>query len=484
VPIVVATRSGRAVETHATDIGSAVPVSSGFAVCCTEGVAGSHVPEALVDRARRSGRTAVETTARSAEFLAGVYAERTNRWLAARAHRDPLAVLQMRLGGDPYPTYAQMRRRGKLLPTRVAGWVTTDYEISRDVLRSRRFGVRPEGDDSTNPLFDVSMLERNPPTHTRLRRAAAPAFSATRIAGYGALVRTVADELLDDLVARGSRGEPVDLVTGFCRPLPVAVIGRLIGVPEHENAELTRYGEGLISALDGIRSLRQAAGLATARDAIRDSLNRLIALREREPGEDLISDLISAREQGRLEPEEVAHLCGLLLIAGFETSVHLIGTCVVHLQRWGQWQLLAEDPGLAAATAEEALRFDPPVQQAWRTSFDDTEIAGAPIRRGQLVFTLIGATGRDPAVFERPDIFDITRHRTADHLAFSSGAHYCIGAPLARLEAVEALSALVRQLPGLRLAGAPTMRRTAAVRGPVRIPVTLAAQPVRAGRLG
>jgi cytochrome P450 len=165
-------------------------------------------------------------------------------------------------------------------------------------------------------------------------------------------------------------------------------------------------------------------------------------------------------------------MCSLLLIAGFETTVNLIGNGVLALLRHPeQWRLLRDDPTLAASCVEEVLRFDPPVQETARIAFEDTEVGGVPVHKDQVVLTLIGGANRDPEAFASPATFDITRTPAVEHLAFSSGIHYCLGAPLARLEAATAFAVLADRLPGLRPAGPVRMRPSSTIRGPLRLPV-------------
>jgi cytochrome P450 len=199
----------------------------------------------------------------------------------------------------------------------------------------------------------------------------------------------------------------------------------------------------------------------------------LFELRRREPSDDIISRLVAA-EGDQVKSAEMLGMCVLLLIAGFETTVNLIGNSVLALlSHREQWQDLCADPqALAARAVEETLRFDPPVQLTERVALEPLDLEGQAIRPGQRVFTLIGGANRDPDVYPEPGTFSIHRQAAAEHLAFSSGIHYCLGQPLARLEATIALRMLAERMPGLALAGPVRLRRTTTIRGPLRLPVT------------
>jgi cytochrome P450 len=216
-------------------------------------------------------------------------------------------------------------------------------------------------------------------------------------------------------------------------------------------------------------------------DKLSRLFDRLLELRRREPRDDIVSRLV-ATEGDQVGTEEIMPLCVLLLIAGFETTVNLIGNAVLALlDHPDQWRALCEDPGgLAPKAVEETLRYDPPVQRTNRYALETVELEGGPVRKGQVVVTLIGAANRDPEVYERPDIFDMRREPRIDHLAFSSGIHYCVGQPLARLEATIALRMLAERMPRLARAGAIRRRNTTTIRGPIHVPVK--AGPARTPR--
>lgn len=402
-----------------------------------------------------------------------VYRSKLSTAYHATVHRDPIARLRTRDGRvDPYSVYAELRAGGALTPTRLGNLATVDHAVAKSVLTSRSFGVRPEdGPASSDATFDLSFLDRNEPDHGRLRRVAAPAFSPRMVRGY----RSRIEELVDALVGPLAVGEPVDFVHAFAAPLPIGVITRMFGIDENtgiDTAAFARYGAALGGSLDGIHSLRHARELMQAAAAMQTMFERLLEVRAVDPRDDLTSVLVAERGD-QVRSDELLSMCVLLLVAGFETTVNLLGNALLALQDHpDQWQLLTEQPELAGHAVEETLRWNPPVQRTERVSFRDQEVAGIPVRQGQWILLLLGGTGRDPQVFPDPDRFDITRSHGAEHLAFSSGIHYCLGAPLARLEATIALEQLAMRLPGIRRAGPVIMRRTTLIRGPLHLPVS------------
>ncbi|GAA5199103.1 cytochrome P450 [Rugosimonospora acidiphila] len=403
-------------------------------------------------------------------FATGLYRQRAYMAYAGYLRREPMALLQLRPGReDPYALYERFRRQGTMVATPLGSWVTTNHRLCGAVLRDRRFGVRPEGlTFEADEGFDASFLGKNPPDHTRLRRVAAPAFSAKQMMDYAPRV----EETVAALLGRAEATGQFDLVSGLASPLPIAVITDLLGVPDADADDFARYGAAFGSAVDGVRSLSHAARLQEAGTALTKLFEGLFALRLREPADDFVTRLIDA-EGDQVRPEEMLPMCILLLIAGFETTVNLIGNAVnALLDHPEQWKALCADPeAMAPRAVEEVLRFDPPVQRAIRFALEPVELDGKPVRRNQAVVTMIGGANRDPEAFPDPNRFDIQREQTGEHLAFSSGIHYCVGAPLARLEATVALRMLAERMPGLQRAGATRRRNSQTVRGPIRLPV-------------
>ncbi|MFI7542781.1 cytochrome P450 [Actinoplanes sp. NPDC049599] len=417
---------------------------------------------------------------RAVSFATSLYSSRLGYAYHGYLRRDPMSLLHLRPGrDDPYAIYRGMPRFG---PTRIGNWVTTSHQLCNTVLRDRRFGVRAAeltAAPNTADEFDMSFLDMDPPDHTRLRRLAQPAFSPKQMTGYRPRIERTVDQLLDRAAAAGE----FDLVSAYAAPLPITVITDLLGVPDADADRFARYGTVIGSALDGIHSLSHAARLQAADRDLRALFQRLFELRRREPADDLVSRIVAA-EGDRIQSREMVPMCNLLLVAGFETTVNLVGNAVnALLDHPEQWAALCADPaGLAAAAVEETLRYDPPVQRTARCALEDVALDGHLVRRGQFVVTLIGAANRDPAVFTDPDTFDISRVQTADHLAFSSGIHYCVGQPLARLEAEVALRRLAERMPHLRRAGPLRRRSSSIVRGPIRLPVRSGARALSAQR--
>jgi P450-derived glycosyltransferase activator len=409
---------------------------------------------------------------RTVTFATGLYRRRVDFAYHGYVRRDPMSRLHLRAGRDnPYAIYERLRAEGTLVPTRIGNWVTTSHRVCNAVLRDRRFGVRSAEltvPDTPTDEFDMSFLDRDPPDHTRLRRLAQPAFSPKQVAGYRPRIERQVDDLLDRAAAAGD----FDLVPAFAAPLPIAVITDLLGVPDADADRFAQHGTVIGSALDGIHSLTHAARLQAANEELKALFEGLFALRRRTPSDDVISRIVAAEGEA-IQPREMLPMCNLLLVAGFETTVNLVGNAVnVLLDHPAQWDDLCADPaGLAGPAVEETLRYDPPVQRTARCALEDVDLEGRVVRKGQFVVTLLGAANRDPSAFPDPNRFDIHREQTADHLAFSSGIHYCIGQPLARLEATIALQRLAERMPGLRRAGALKRRTSSIVRGPIRLPV-------------
>jgi cytochrome P450 len=409
----------------------------------------------------------------AAKFLGGMYRERALVSYSAHIRGDLFSRLTLPNGHTyPYEIYEEMRARGPILRTRLGNYSTTSHRLCNEVLRSRKFG--PRTDDGSEDLadqagLDLSLLELNPPDHTRIRRLAAPAFTPRRMAGYAELVDHAIKRQLDLC----ERKREFDLMASFASPLPIAVITHLLGLP-NDPERFRRLGSTIARALDGIWSLGQARTLAAADAELRSTFAELLERRASEPGDDLVSALVA--EQGRaISPAELSALVRLLFLAGFETTVNAIGNGM----RWlladrEQWELLVADPALASAVAEEVLRFDPPVQQTARAALQPVQVGDVVVARDHWVITLLAAANRDPEVYPEPNRFDIRRESPVEHLAFSGGLHYCLGSPLARLELTQAFRALAERFPRLRQTPPITMRPGTTLRGPLRFPVAVA----------
>jgi len=412
-------------------------------------------------------------TRAAARVVGGIYRNRAAGAYASRVRGDPLAQLGWaRYQADPYPVFDTIRARGPLSPTRLGNLVSASHAVCSEVVRSRGFGMFSSepapGDPTPREMMDLSLLELNPPEHTRLRRLVAPAFTPRRLAAYETLVADRVNALLDGVDA----GAGFDLVRDVASPLPITVITELLGVPDVDAEAFASYGSTLATALDGLHSVAHLRRLAQAQASLRQIFADLFARRAVEPGEDLVSALLAEQDE-QVTPDLLGPLCRLLLVAGFETTVNAIGNGVrALLADPDQWRLLVADPGGAPAVVEEVLRYDPPVQITARAALQDTEVAGVPVRRGQAVVLLLAGANRDPAAYPAPNVFDLSRTPGVDHLAFSGGIHYCLGAPLARLELAVTFRVLAERLPTLRLAGRVAMRRSTTIHGATSIPVT------------
>lgn len=387
---------------------------------------------------------------------------------------------------DPYPLYREIRECGPLLLPGMNLAVFSRYDDCFDVLRhpdsaSDRLkstaAQRAIADGQpARPLGTPGFLFLDPPDHTRLRKLTQKAFAPKVIKALEADIALLVDGLLDKVEEAGH----FDVIADLAYPLPVAVICRLLGVPLEDEPEFSRASALLARSLDPFITFtgevpddmdeRMQAGLW-----MRTYLHDLIDRRRADPGEDLMSRLIAAEEDGdQLTEEEIVATCNLLLIAGHETTVNLIANAVLAMLREPRhWATLGADPTHASAIIEETLRHDPPVQLVSRVAGADLEINGATVPRGDTAILLIAAAQRDPASFVDPDVFDPDRAVTR-HLAFGHGPHFCLGAPLARLEAQLALTMVTARFPDARLDGPAEYKPNLTLRG-------LAAQRVATG---
>ncbi|WP_106160174.1 cytochrome P450 [Hasllibacter halocynthiae] len=351
---------------------------------------------------------------------------------------------------DPYPHYARMRALGPLvfweeyrMPCATTNAAVMAVLKHRGMGRERRPAL--EVPARLAPFYAIeahSMLELEPPRHTRLRGLVLRAFTSRRVGALRPEVATLCDALIDAFPEG-----PFDLLPAYCTPIPVTVIARLLGVPDADAPDLLRWSTGMVGMYQAgrTRAMEDAAVAATAEFV--DYLRCVIAVKRRAPKDDLLSELIAARDGAdRLSEEEMVTTAILLLNAGHEATVHALGNAVARLLADG-WV-----PGNPARAAEEALRFDPPLHLFTRQTYEDVVVEGIAIPAGTEVAALLASAGRDPAAHDGPDGFDPERAPKAN-AAFGGGIHFCVGAPLARLEIEVALERLFARRPALRLAG-------------------------------
>ncbi len=386
-----------------------------------------------------------------------------------------LSLLDPSVRADPYPVYAALQRQapvaeGPMGIVVVSGHAPVaallrDRRLSSDYRNSSAFRAWLSEQDADLDAWDADdaqpFLLRDPPDHTRLRRLAASALAASALAP-GALGRlepriaALTDGLLDVAAARaGDDGTVVDLVAEVAAPLPLAVIGELLGVPEGDRVRLQAWSHDLARAIDPPFLLGEAERAAAweAVEAFHGYLADLVAARRRSPGQDVVSALIAARDEGAaLSDEELRGIVVLLLAAGQETTVNLIANaCLALLRHPDELARLGADPTRAASVTEETLRYDAPVQLRDRVALTDLRVGGVDVAAGTTLLLLLAAANRDPARFPAPERFDPDRD-TSGHLGFGAGIHACLGAPLARLEARVVLERLATRLRNPHLA--------------------------------
>jgi cytochrome P450 len=401
---------------------------------------------------------------------------------------DPVARMMLpATKADPYPLYAQLRPRG-LVRSPLGLFAAADHLTVASILRDRRFssspvhqrGYRPPSyppDDPRAGLPAADLLTLDPPDHTRLRRLVAGAFTPRAIAGLEPWIREITVRLLS--ATDGAAG--FDLTDALAFALPIAVICHLLGVPAEDQAQFRAWGHDVAATLEPQTAATARAQTRAAELALTRYLQDLVRERRANPDDSILSALIAAEEEGdRLSTGELVSTALLLLIAGFETTVNLIGNgTVALLGDQDSWDRLRRDPALVPAAVEEMLRYDSPVQLTSRIATEDVEIGGSVIPAGRPVITFIGGANRDPEVFDQPDEFRIDRPDPGRHLAFSLGMHHCLGASLARLEGRIAIEELTRRYPALELAAPPTRRPLLVLRGFESVPVRTRRMPSR-----
>ena len=370
--------------------------------------------------------------------------------------------LSPQLRANPYPTYEELRRKDPVHRMRLQdAWVLTEFEDVDAVLRDNRRFVNEGRDFGYIPY--ISMLDRDPPDHTRMRNLVSRGFTPRSVAALEPRVQETVDKLLDDLAGR----ERIDLIQDFAFPLPVVVIAEMLGVPTEDREQFNDWSNVVSLTVDPLLNAAQIRQVRQAIEELFDYFEALAEARRVQPRDDLISVLVAAEVDGeRLAREELLINLVLLLAAGNETTRNLIGNGTLALLRHPeQLQRLRDDPSLLEPAIDELLRYDSPVQLDSRiVTGEPLELRGKQIRPGQKIICLLGAANRDPAAFPNPDVLDIGR-AAGNHVAFGRGIHYCLGAPLARLEGRIAFQSLLSRYPTLRLAAEPTYRNQVTLRG-------------------
>lgn len=424
------------------------------------------------------------------------------RWVALHGVIRGLSAVGMRQGdpqarliadpqvrADPAAFADQLRSRGPVIRCR-AVLLTFDHTVGHELLRSEDFRVSKLGAglpkplrwivDKTDtgllhPIEPPSLLSIEPPDHTRMRKLVSSVFTTRAVARLRERVEETAAELLDGL---GNSASPTDVVDRYCAKLPVAVIGDILGVPESDRPNILHFGELAAPSLDiGLswpQYQRVNEGIAGFDHWLTDHLRHLRS----NPGEDLMSQIIAASDGGDagapLTERELKALAGLVLAAGFETTVNLLGNGIrMLLDHPEHLETLAARPELWPNAVEEILRLDSPVQMSARMAARDTDVAGTAVQAGELIVIHLAGANRDPRVFTDPHRFDIERENAGRHLSFSGGRHFCLGAALARAEGEVGLRAFFERFPDARLAGSGVRRDTRVLRGWSTLPIAL-----------
>jgi pimeloyl-[acyl-carrier protein] synthase len=379
---------------------------------------------------------------------------------------------------DPYPTYAMVRGMGRLLwIDQIGRWIVTGHAEALALLRHEKLSsdrTRWDGYQLPPGLKRPpgGMFVMDPPEHTRLRTLVQQAFTPRVVER----LRPRVEQRVDELLAAGAERGEIDLMADFAGPLPATVLAEMLGIPAELHELFRHWTTTLIETIDPVsHHLTETSEEGVkARVNLERCLTDIIEERRQRPQPDVISDLVRAEESGdRLSGDELMEMCVLLTVAGLETTANLIGNGVnALLDNPGQLARLRAEPGLIESAVEELLRYDAPIQLSGRIPVEDVEMFGHTLRKGQMVGIVLGAANRDPAVFADPERLDLARVPN-NHLAFGRGIHFCLGAPLARVEGAIAIGALAARFPNLRRAGDPKRRLNPHVRGFASLPVAL-----------
>jgi cytochrome P450 len=409
--------------------------------------------------------------------------------LRRAAERGDLQARLIQVGArgtdDVFDLIEEIRSRGPLYRSRI-GYVATSHAAVRQLLTSDDFRsgfptnegplgkvARWAAPRTLHPVEPPSLLVTEPPDHTRYRRLVTRVFTMRAVERLRHRTEDIAAELLDALEPRAAG--PVDLVESYCSLLPVTVIAEILGVPEEERARVLDFGSAAAPSLDLGLGYRRYRAVSRALEQFDAWLGRHLDDLRRAPGDNLLSELAAARDDGvGLDETELKATAGLVLAAGFETTVNLLGNGIALLHDHPDERArVAADPTLWPNVVEEVLRLDPPVLLTGRMAVRDTELAGQPVRAGSMVTAILGGANRDPDVFPDPARFDVARTNARDHIAFSAGRHHCLGAQLARMEGDVGLRAIWERFPDLRLEPGARRRETRILRGFETLPAVL-----------
>lgn len=383
---------------------------------------------------------------------------------------------------NPYPVFAELRKAKELLwSDRLGIWLAPTYELANATLRTRTLGRiyqdrLPQNEwEVFNWLHSDSILDSEPPKHTRLRSLVQKAFTPGRIESMRPNVEQLCTQLLDDAQDKLSTQGQFDVLADYAEPLPVLVIADLLGVPRDVAPDLRRWSQDIVKMYEFSKTREQELAAQKAGFEFSQYISGLAKDRKQNPQNDLITALVEVEEQGeKLNEHELIAMCVLLLNAGHEASVNGFGNGMVALfNHPEQLSALSANPRELSATAlEEMMRFDSPLHLFERTATADTQIGSMTVKSGEKVGAMLGSANRDDEVFANAQSFDIKRTPNS-HIAFGAGIHFCIGAPLARLEMNTSLPMLFERFAKLKLAGQPEQRPTFVLRGYETIPVTV-----------
>jgi len=375
---------------------------------------------------------------------------------------------------NPYPALKELRQHGKPVWHEELGiFLAARYNDANAVLRTKTLGriftpKEPESQwNEFNWLHSDSLLDSEPPKHTRLRSLVGKAFSRSRIEALRPEVERIANLLLDEAENKLSSNGNFDLIADYAEPLPVKVIAALLGFPDEDEHLLRPWSQSIVKMYEVSPSVEAQQEAQQAAHEFAEYVRALMHKRKVEPGTDLISELAVVEEAGeKLNAQELIATCVLLLNAGHEASVNGFGNgMVATFERPDQLELLSKNPrGVADTAIEEFLRFDAPLHLFERTATADTEIGGVMVREGQKIASLLGSANRDETIFDRADELDLSREQNP-HIGFGAGIHFCLGAPLSRIEMSASLPLLFERFPNISLAETPKRRPTFVLRG-------------------